>query len=180
MPTEPPSLQAIVCEDHDGLRRALAVILQRCGFEQIAFAASAREAVTTARAVQPHVVVLDIALTGRAGLRSVGDIRAAVPGCAVMLVCPFPDLRSAALAAGAQDLLDPSDLRPLAQWLSGLRQAAHAGSACDCCAVTSDPSGTAASSGASLVSSASTKPVSVNSQDTASTTDTRATKPPAS
>jgi DNA-binding NarL/FixJ family response regulator len=111
MPVEP--LRGLSCIDDPATRRAVDVILRRCGYHVIAEVGSAAEAIVAAGVGKPDAVVLDLALTGDLGLGVLAALHAASPGCAVIVVSSFDTMRPATLEAGAYDFLANSDLRVL-------------------------------------------------------------------
>ncbi len=133
MASPPPPLRSLICVAEPAAQRAISVMMARCGFVPAAAVASGREARVAARRVQPKVIILDLALCGSAGVTIVPDLLADAPGCAIAVVSPFEALRPALLAAGALEVLDPSDLRPLEDCLRRLHAGLHSGAECDCC-----------------------------------------------
>jgi len=120
MPVEP--LRGLLCMDDPATRRAVDVLLRRCGYRVIAEVGSAAEAIVAAGIGEPDAVVLDLALTGDLGLGALAALHAASPGCAVIVVSSFDTMRPATLEAGAYDFVGNSDLRGL--WRSLQRLAA--------------------------------------------------------
>lgn len=118
MPAEP--LRGLLCNDEPATRRAVEVILRRCGYHVIAEVGSAADAIVDARVGKPDAVVLDLALTGDLGLGALAALHAASPGCAVIVVSSFDTMRPAALEAGAYDFVGNSDLRALERSLQRL------------------------------------------------------------
>ena len=113
-------LRALSCNDGAEARRAVEVILRRCGFSVVAQVASATEAIAAVRVAEPDTVVLDLTLSGDLGLGAVTRIHAAYPDCAVIVVSSFEAIRVAALEAGAYDFVGTADLRALEQSLRRL------------------------------------------------------------
>ncbi len=118
MQVEP--LRALFCNDGAASRRAVEVMLHRCGFDVVGDVASAIEAVVAASVGEPDAVVLDLGLTGDLGLGALAALHAASPGCAVILVSSFDTMRAAALEAGAYDFVGNADLRVLERSLRRL------------------------------------------------------------
>lgn len=118
MPVEP--LRGLLCNDEPATRRAVEVILRRCGYNVIAEVGSAAEAIVAAGVGTPDVMVLDLALTGDLGLGALAALYAASPGCAVIVVSSFDTMRPATLEAGAYDFVGNSDLRALERSLQRL------------------------------------------------------------
>ncbi|ETK30486.1 response regulator transcription factor [Microbispora sp. ATCC PTA-5024] len=97
--------RVLIVEDQGMMRDALAALLDlEDDLEVVAQVGSAEEAVPTATRVRPDVVLLDIELPGGSGLDVTGDLRAALPGCAVIIVTTFgrPGYLRRALDAGAR------------------------------------------------------------------------------
>jgi ActR/RegA family two-component response regulator len=78
------------------------------------------EAVHLAANHAPDVAVVDLAVAGSAGVRIVPVLRAAVPGCEVVVVTPLSELDAAARELGALEVVRPHDLRPLTAALARL------------------------------------------------------------
>ncbi len=122
--TEPPmdtTLRGLIWEDDAGAQRAVESVMERCGFQVVAVVASAPLAMRVAQRRRPHVIVLDLALTGELGLKVVPQLTTAAPGVAVVVLSSFNTLEGAALEAGACELLDKSDMRQLErclQWVA--------------------------------------------------------------
>ncbi|HVM04745.1 MAG TPA: response regulator [Acidimicrobiales bacterium] len=118
MPAE--ALRALSCNDDAGIRRAVEVIVRRCGYDLVGDVGAAGEAIVAAGVAEPDVVVLDLALTGDLGLGAVAGLHAVCPRCAVIVVSSFDSMRQAALAAGAYDFVGNADLRALERALRRL------------------------------------------------------------
>ena len=111
---------ALICEGDLACRRAIRAILTRRGFTVMTTVDTAEELLRAAAGQQTSVILMELALAGRAGLRIIPALGAVAPGCAVVLLSPFSDLRRAAIEAGAYDLVDPRDLRDLERCLDRL------------------------------------------------------------
>ena len=98
--------------------------MNRCGYDVVAVV-STPAAMSATRRVQPHALVLDLAVTGELGLKVLPHLLAASPGVAIVVLSSFESLTAAAVEAGAYDLLARSDLRLLERSLLtvALRQA---------------------------------------------------------
>ncbi len=119
MDTNP--LRGLIWNDDAEARRAVESVMEHCGFQVVAVVASASPAMRAARRTRPHVIVLDLALTGELGLRVVPQLTTAAPGVAVVVLSSFRTLEEAALEAGACEVLDTSDMRQLErclQWVA--------------------------------------------------------------
>lgn len=109
---------AVICEDNEQFIAALVDTANGLyGFDVYPPVASGAEAVELSSMVQPDLVIVDVALLGEPGLKTISALHAAAPNCAVVVVAqaPFASLRQAALEAGAMalvELADPRQLRP--------------------------------------------------------------------
>lgn len=125
-----PRLRAVVC----GVDAAVVRLLYVCGFDLVASFELVAAASAAVEEAHPDVVVVDVATCGVVGLPAISGLREASPVSAVIVLSPFEQLRAAALEAGALAMVTNDDLRPLLLCLEGIRQAAHGGLACPCCA----------------------------------------------
>ena len=128
--------RVVLADDVADVRLLLATTLELDGaFEVVGEAADGVEAIATARSLQPDVVVLDLVMPRVDGLSAIPEIRAAAPGCRVVVLTAMDDmdLAEAALVRGAHACLGKGvafyDLVPV---LHGLLQtpgviSAHAG-----------------------------------------------------
>lgn len=104
----------------------------RCGMEVGAEVADIDRARVAAELLRPEVIVIDLAVVGFGGLRGALPTLAAVAprSCVLVLASPaFSGLRGVAAAAGALDLVETSDLRPLERTL---RQLGTIPAGCSC------------------------------------------------
>lgn len=69
----------------------------------------------------PDVIVLDLALTGLAGLEVIGGLRRTCPTSEVIVLSDYPALHDDAVAAGARAHVDVRDLRELLTVVAALR-----------------------------------------------------------
>lgn len=123
---EEKPLRALCWIDDADTCRVLATVLRRCGFEVVGEVTSVADALVAAGVCQPHAVVVDVALTGDLGLGAVRAVHAVAPPCAVLVISPFETMKSAAMEAGAYDVLGYSDLRVLEHSLKRLATEAQA------------------------------------------------------
>ncbi|HUP68182.1 MAG TPA: hypothetical protein VM142_00025 [Acidimicrobiales bacterium] len=128
--TAVPPLRGIVCGDNAAVPR----LLYLSGFSVLAELKFAAQAVALVERERPDVVVVDVAACGTLGLGVISLFTEASPQSAVIVLSPFENLRAAALAAGASEMVDNNDLRPLLACFERIRRAAHGGIACPCCA----------------------------------------------
>jgi len=68
----------LLVDDHSGFRRMARLLLQSGGYDVVAEAGSAAEAVRTARALEPDLVLLDVLLPDGNGV-DVADLLAQLP-----------------------------------------------------------------------------------------------------
>jgi DNA-binding NarL/FixJ family response regulator len=97
-------VRVLVADDHALMRRLLRrAIEERGGLEVIAETADGHGAVALASSLAPDVVVLDLVMPGLGGLQAAARIRAADPGCAILIFSASDAARATghALAAGA-------------------------------------------------------------------------------
>jgi len=101
-------IHVLVADDHAVVRRGLRQLLaETADIEVAAEAATAAEALDLVRAQAFDVVVLDLSLPGRGGLELLGEIKAASPQAAVLILTMHPEDQYAlrALKAGAAGYL---------------------------------------------------------------------------
>jgi DNA-binding NarL/FixJ family response regulator len=72
----------------DGLRAVLSV---QAGLQVVAEAANGKEAVATAMRLEPQVVLMDLRMPVMNGVEATRAIRAALPGCQVIVLTTFDD-----------------------------------------------------------------------------------------
>ena len=101
---EPAAFRVLIVDDADDIRALLRLKLDREDrFEVVGEAIDGLDAVEKARELQPHLVLLDMAMPRMDGLQALPLIRAAVPGVRVIVLSGFNQgtLEREALAAGA-------------------------------------------------------------------------------
>jgi DNA-binding NarL/FixJ family response regulator len=76
----------LVVDDHPLTRDALAALLAQGGFEVVGEAADGHDALELARGLQPDLVLLDLSMPGLDGLSVLPHLRAAAPGCEVVVL----------------------------------------------------------------------------------------------
>jgi two-component system response regulator DevR len=94
----------LLCDDHELVRRGLRALLESdLTVEVIGDAGSADEAVATAAATKPDVVVMDVRMPGRSGIEACRDIRAQREQTRVLILTSFADDEAlfSAIMAGA-------------------------------------------------------------------------------
>ena len=98
----------LVVDDHEVVRQGLVAMLQRRpGFQVVAEAGTAAEAVEMARRHQPDLVVMDVRLPDGSGIEACREIRAEMPGTRVVILTSYPDEEAvfSAIVAGASGYL---------------------------------------------------------------------------
>jgi len=82
----------LVVDDNPGYRRLVRVALEADpGFEVVAEAESAQEALAAARRVRPEVALVDVLLPAGEGFKLPGALRKEVPQCVVVLTSAHPE-----------------------------------------------------------------------------------------
>jgi two-component system chemotaxis response regulator CheB len=108
------ALRVLVCEDSRVYAAALRRMLEHDGdIDVLAVCGTGEEAIAALSRVAPDLVTMDIELPGMNGLEAVGEIMSSRPLPILVLsgyVGPASDKASAALAAGALDVLAKDDL----------------------------------------------------------------------
>jgi two-component system, NarL family, response regulator DevR len=97
-------VRVLLCDDHELVRRGLRALLESdLTVEVIGEAGSADEAVATAAATKPDVVVMDVRMPGRSGIEACRDIRAQREQTRVLILTSFADDEAlfSAIMAGA-------------------------------------------------------------------------------
>ncbi len=101
-------LQILIADDHALLRKGLREVLDaQDGWHVCGEAADGREAVDLARALQPHVAVVDQLMPTLNGIEATRQIRVASPGTAVLVLtgCSGERMVEESVAAGARAFL---------------------------------------------------------------------------
>ena len=108
------NVKVLVVDDSSDLRELISFVIGRHpeGWQVVATAAEGRQAVDEARANQPDLVLLDIAMPVMDGMQALPLIREAAPGAVVVMLSgyPFETAGQGALDAGAHGYLEKSDL----------------------------------------------------------------------
>ena len=98
----------LVVDDHEVVRQGLVAMLERRpGFQVVAEAGTAAEAVEMARRHQPDLVVMDVRLPDGSGIEACREIRAEMPQTRVVILTSYPDEEAvfSAIVAGASGYL---------------------------------------------------------------------------
>lgn len=95
-------IRVIVADDQEFVRRGLEILLEALGeIEVVARAADGASAVRQAGALEPDLVVMDCRMPILDGLEATRLLKGRSPGISILALSMYPDLRNAALAAGA-------------------------------------------------------------------------------
>jgi two-component system, NarL family, response regulator DevR len=98
----------LVVDDHEVVRQGLVALLdRRTGFQVVAEAGTAAEALEQARRFQPDLVVMDVRLPDGSGIEACREIRSELPDTRVVMLTSYPDEDAvlAAIVAGASGYL---------------------------------------------------------------------------
>ena len=101
----------LLVDDHPLTRDALASLLAQGGFDIVGEAADGAEALELAGQLQPDLVLLDLSMPGVDGLSALPGLRAAAPGCEVVVLTASgtEDNLLAAIRGGAAGYLLKSE-----------------------------------------------------------------------
>ena len=97
-------MNILLVDDHQMMRDGLRMLLERADFRVVGEAATGQEALATARALRPDVVVMDISMPGMNGIDATRRLLAELPNTKVVGLSMNVDRRYAAALfdAGAQ------------------------------------------------------------------------------
>ena len=101
-------LRLLVVDDHEVVRQGLVALLdRRQGFEVVAEAGTAAEAVEQARRYEPDIVVMDVRLPDGSGVEACREIRTERAATRVVMLTSYPDEEAvlSAIVAGASGYL---------------------------------------------------------------------------
>lgn len=102
------SLKVLIVDDHEVVRMGLRTLLDRQGgLEVVGEAATAAEAVETALATHPDVILMDVRLPDGSGVEACRKIRSAEPKINVLMLTSYSDDEAifSAIMAGASGFL---------------------------------------------------------------------------
>ena len=109
--------RAVVCDDDGVARRVVSHLLDDCGYEVVGEASNAVELIGLVEQLAPHLIVLDMALTGMSGMDAIPLLRETSAETVIIVYSAFDDLRQHALSAGADHVIDKLDTPHLAEVL---------------------------------------------------------------
>jgi two-component system, NarL family, response regulator DevR len=101
-------LSLLIVDDHEVVRQGLVALFgRRPGFQVVAEAGTAADAVEAARRFHPDVVVMDVRLPDGSGIEACREIRAEMPDTRVVILTSYPDEDAvlSAIIAGASGYL---------------------------------------------------------------------------
>ena len=102
------TVRLLIVDDHEVVRQGLVALLdRRPGFEVVAQAGTAAEAIEQARRFSPDLVVMDVRLPDGSGVEACREIRAELPEARVVMLTSYPDEDAvlSAIIAGASGYL---------------------------------------------------------------------------
>lgn len=108
--TEHP--RVMIVDDHNIVRSSLRLLFEKHGFEVVAEAGDAQEALALAPKARPHVVLMDLELPGTDGITATRRLRRVAPNAKVIFLSAYDDekdIAEALTAAGALGYLLKSD-----------------------------------------------------------------------
>ena len=115
--------RTLVVDDHPLTRAALVGLLEQHEFSVVAEAGDGEEAIDRARELQPDIVLLDLSMPGLGGLEALPRLRAAAPGCEVVVLTASgteENLLAAIRAGAAGYLLKTEPPERIAEFLHGV------------------------------------------------------------
>jgi len=119
-----PALRVLVADDEADHRWLVRLALEDAeDFTVVAEARDGAEAVVQAARTQPDVVLLDVDMPVRDGLAALSDVRAAAPGCAVVLMTAYADEPGLAARAAERGVRVLDKTQPVLDLTDRLRSA---------------------------------------------------------
>jgi DNA-binding NarL/FixJ family response regulator len=115
--------RTLVVDDHPLTRAALVGLLEQGGFPVVAEAGDGEQAIERARELQPDIALLDLSMPGLGGLEALPRLRAAAPGCEVVVLTASgteENLLAAIRAGAAGYLLKTEPPERIAEFLDGV------------------------------------------------------------
>jgi DNA-binding response OmpR family regulator len=108
-----PPTALLLCGDATVPCAVLERTVAAAGFEVVGTVRHWTEAVERVVDLTVDVVIVDLALTGSVGVRVIPVLRSAAPSCEVIALSPLKEIDLAVFDAGAVEVVQPTDLRPL-------------------------------------------------------------------
>jgi len=98
-----PAIKVLIVDDHEIVRRGVAALLENEGFLVVGGEPDVEAALVNARRTKPDVVLMDVRLENTSGIEGCREIRAELPGTAVIMLTSFADEQAlfASILAGA-------------------------------------------------------------------------------
>jgi two-component system, NarL family, nitrate/nitrite response regulator NarL len=78
--------RVLIVDDHPLTRDALSALLTQHEFSVVGTAADGEQAIEAARELEPDLILLDLSMPGLGGLEALPLLRAAAPGCEVLML----------------------------------------------------------------------------------------------
>lgn len=108
------SVNVLVVDDQDDIRRMLSRLLAKVGVDHVAESATGEEAITYVAENDVDVVVMDIQMPGMGGIEATAAIKEARPDIIIFGFTAWPEAEQRSmLAAGATAVFDKVDMQPL-------------------------------------------------------------------
>ncbi len=101
------SVKVLVVDDHEVIRRGLAVLLEGSEIEIVAEAGDGDEVVKKTRAKKPDLILMDVRMTGMDGLTALKKVRKSFPNIPVVMLSTYdnPTYVARSVALGAADFV---------------------------------------------------------------------------
>jgi DNA-binding NarL/FixJ family response regulator len=99
----------LICDDNEAIRKLLGVIVDNePGLRVVGEAADGNEAIVEAIALQPDVILLDLAMPKRSGLEALPELRRVAPDARIVVVSGFASANVAeeVIALGAASYIE--------------------------------------------------------------------------
>ena len=99
----------LICDDNEAIRRLLGAILaNEPGLRVVGEAADGNEAIVEAIALQPDVILLDLAMPKRSGLEALPELRRVAPEARIVVLSGFASANVAeeVIALGAASYVE--------------------------------------------------------------------------
>ena len=99
----------LICDDNDAIRRLLGTIVAGDpGLQVVGEAADGNEAIVEALALQPDVILLDLAMPRRSGLEALPELRRVAPDARIVVLSGFTSANVAeeVIALGAASYVE--------------------------------------------------------------------------